>query len=77
LDIWDREDERLKKEQLRLSRNTRYIHVNDVGHDIIDERPDLVVEEVRWVIEHLDVSKQRPLWSRVMQDIMMKAGNGR
>ncbi|KAF2094995.1 alpha/beta-hydrolase [Rhizodiscina lignyota] len=48
---WDVEDERLKKEQLRLSSNTRYVHVPDCGHNIVRERPDVVADEVRWVLE--------------------------
>lgn len=51
LQQWDAEDERLKKEQLKLSSNTRYVHVPDCGHNIVRDRPDIVAAEVKWVLE--------------------------
>ncbi|KAK6083876.1 hydrolase or acyltransferase (alpha beta hydrolase superfamily) [Seiridium cupressi] len=53
LDATDKEDERLKKAQLALSRNHRYIHVPDCGHDVIEDRPEVVAAEVEWVMENL------------------------
>jgi pimeloyl-ACP methyl ester carboxylesterase len=53
LEQWDAEDERLKKAQLALSRNHRYVHVPCCGHNVIRDRPDVVSDEVRWVMEHL------------------------
>lgn len=50
LDIWDAEDERLKKQQLKMSGNTRYRECRDCGHGIVRERPDVVAEEVAWVV---------------------------
>ncbi|KFA69959.1 hypothetical protein S40285_03913 [Stachybotrys chlorohalonatus IBT 40285] len=47
----DEEDERLKKKQLALSRNSRYVHIPDCGHGVIRARPDVVAAEVRWVME--------------------------
>ena len=46
----DEEDERLKKKQLGLSRNSRYVHVPDAGHNVIRDRPDIVAAEVDWVL---------------------------
>ncbi|KAJ4128835.1 hypothetical protein NW768_007355 [Fusarium equiseti] len=53
LDATDKEDERLKKVQLQLSGNNRYVHLPDCGHGVIQERPDAVREAVCWVMEHL------------------------
>jgi pimeloyl-ACP methyl ester carboxylesterase len=53
LDATDREDERLKKAQLQLSKNNRYVHLPDCGHGVIEARPDAVREAVCWVMEHL------------------------
>ncbi|KFA50110.1 hypothetical protein S40293_06363 [Stachybotrys chartarum IBT 40293] len=47
----NKEDERLKKKQLALSRNSRYIHIPDCGHGVIRDRPDVVAAEVHWVME--------------------------
>lgn len=49
--MWLAEDERLKKAQLRLSSNARYVRVDGCGHDVVSQRPDVVIEEVRWVLE--------------------------
>lgn len=53
LDATDREDERLKREQLRLSRNTRYVHITDCGHHVVRDRPDVVAEQVSWAMSNL------------------------
>lgn len=50
LQLSDEEDERLKKKQLGLSRNSRYVHVPDCGHNVIRDRPDVVAAEVAWVL---------------------------
>lgn len=50
---WAVEDERLKKAQLRLSSNARYVRVDGCGHDIVRHRPDIVCEEVTWVLNNL------------------------
>lgn len=57
LRAWDAEDERLKKAQLALSRNHRYTYLPDCGHHVIRDRPDVVVEEVRWVMQNLSGPK--------------------
>ncbi|XXH02487.1 hypothetical protein Hte_008863 [Hypoxylon texense] len=54
LKAYDEEDERLKKRQLELSEKTapkRYVHVPDCGHHVIRDRPEVVAEEVAWVVE--------------------------
>lgn len=43
----DKGDERLKKRQLRLSRNSRYVHVPSCGHHVVRDRPDVLVKEVQ------------------------------
>lgn len=48
--LWVEEDERLKKAQLQMSLNARYVRVEGCGHHVVRERPDVVVEEVRWVL---------------------------
>ncbi|KAG8672562.1 hypothetical protein FPOAC2_05956 [Fusarium poae] len=53
LDATDKEDERLKKAQLQLSKNNKYVHLPDCGHGVIEARPDAVREAVCWVMEHL------------------------
>ncbi len=50
---WDAEDERLKKSQLALSRNHRYVHIPDCGHHVIRDMPHAVAEEVKWVMQNL------------------------
>ncbi|KAL4793735.1 Alpha/Beta hydrolase protein [Aspergillus venezuelensis] len=46
---WDEIAEMLQMEQLRLSSNTRYVHLPDCGHNVHLIRPDAIVEAVRWV----------------------------
>jgi pimeloyl-ACP methyl ester carboxylesterase len=53
LQAWDREDEKLKKRQLGLSANSRYVHIPDCGHHVIRDRPDVVADEVEWILENL------------------------
>ncbi|CZR44133.1 uncharacterized protein FPRO_13918 [Fusarium proliferatum ET1] len=58
LDATDKEDERLKKAQLQLSRNNRYVHIPDVSHDVIIEKPEAVREAVCWIMEHLQTGEE-------------------
>lgn len=67
LHAYEVEDERLKKAQLRMSTNTRYVHLPDCGHGVINDRPDVVLEELRWISTHLEpeIEKASPsLWCR-------------
>ncbi|CAF3506462.1 hypothetical protein FGSG_03453 [Fusarium graminearum PH-1] len=61
LDATDREDERLKKAQLQLSTNNRYVHLPDCGHGVVEARPDAVREAVCWVMEHLQTQEDEVL----------------
>lgn len=66
LESCDLEDERLKKAQLRMSRNTRYVHLPDCGHGVIRDRPDIVLQELQWVMENLQpVATSTSLWSKL------------
>lgn len=53
-ELWAAEDERLKKAQLQLSSQARYVRLNDCGHHVVRDRPDVVVEEICWVLQHLE-----------------------
>lgn len=55
--LWAEEDMRMKKAQLQLSSNARYIRIDDCGHNVIRDRPDVVRQEVDWVLEHTVASK--------------------
>ncbi|KAJ3526715.1 hypothetical protein NM208_g11052 [Fusarium decemcellulare] len=66
LDATGKEDERLKKAQLALSSNNRYIHIPDCGHNVIQQKPEAVAEEVRWVMENLSVIGNRPTTTRTI-----------
>ena len=46
-------DEQLKKEQLKLSRKSKFRNVPDCGHSVHLDRPEVVVEEARWVLENI------------------------
>ncbi len=53
LETLGKADEQLKREQLRLSRNSRFRNVPDCGHNVHLARPDVVAEEVKWVLSNL------------------------
>ncbi|KAK7952874.1 hypothetical protein PG988_013568 [Apiospora saccharicola] len=42
----DVEDERMKKAQLSMSRNSRYLYIPDCGHHVIRDRPEAVSGEM-------------------------------
>ncbi|TGJ81584.1 hypothetical protein E0Z10_g7167 [Xylaria hypoxylon] len=54
----DAEDERLKRRQLGLSRNSRFVHVPDCAHHVVRDRPDEVVAAVRWVLENAQIQEE-------------------
>jgi pimeloyl-ACP methyl ester carboxylesterase len=54
LRTWDEIDKDLKEEQVRLSSNSHYIHIPDCGHNIQLIRPDVLAEEIRWVLQNLE-----------------------
>lgn len=51
LDLWDGIDRELQEEQLSLSSTTRFVRLEDCGHNVHLVRPDVIVEEIRWVRE--------------------------
>ena len=53
LERWEAEDEKMKKKQLSLSRRSRFAQVPNVGHHVIRDRPEAVVEELKWVMQEL------------------------
>ncbi|KAK8036083.1 alpha beta hydrolase [Apiospora rasikravindrae] len=57
----DEEDERMKKAQLLLSKNSRYLHIPDCGHHVIRDRPAAVAEEVDWVMANV-VAARKSTW---------------
>ena len=50
LEAMGKADEQLKREQLKLSRNGRFRNVPDCGHNVHLTHPDVVVEEIEWVL---------------------------
>lgn len=57
--LWAEEDERLKRAQLRLSSNARYVRVGDCGHNVVRDRPDVVAEEVKWVLDNVVCAREQ------------------
>lgn len=53
LERWEAEDERMKRKQLTLSRRSRFTQVQGVGHHVIRDKPEAVVEEVKWVMQEI------------------------
>ena len=56
LERWEAEDEKMKKRQLALSRHSRFTQVQGVGHHVIRDKPEAVVDEVKWVMQELAAS---------------------
>ncbi|KAK2779488.1 hypothetical protein FQN52_002421 [Onygenales sp. PD_12] len=55
LDGWEEVDKWLKEDQMRLSSNCHLVHVPDCGHNVQLVRPDVIAQEVRWVLENMVV----------------------
>ena len=53
LEKWDGFDEELQVEQLSLSKKTRFVRLEDCGHNIQLIRPDVVEEGLQWVLKNL------------------------
>lgn len=53
LDRWEEIDRRLKEEQLLLSSNTHFVHLPDCGHNVHLIRPDILAEEIQWILGQL------------------------
>lgn len=39
--------------QLHLSSHARYLQGDDCGHNVVRDRPDVVVEKLKWVLANL------------------------
>lgn len=50
---WDKEDAKLKKHQLKISKKHRFVNLPDVGHHVIRDAPQIVAEETEWVMANL------------------------
>ncbi|KAK7906433.1 hypothetical protein PG985_016439 [Apiospora marii] len=61
----DEEDERMKKAQLSLSSNSRYVHIPDCGHHVIRDRPHAVAGEVDWVLANVAAAKKGTWWQKL------------
>ena len=59
LEAMGKADEQLKREQLRLSRNSRFRNVPNCGHNVHLTYPDVVAEEVRWVLSNSTAVKSK------------------
>ena len=55
LEAMGKADEQLKREQLKLSRNSRFRNVPDCGHNVHLTHPDVVVEEIKWVLSNVKI----------------------
>ena len=65
-EAWDKEDERLKVQQLKLSSVSQYVYVPDCGHHIIRDRPHLVAEQVKWVMQKYDTgAAKKTIWKHL------------
>lgn len=53
LDRWEAIDRKMKEEQLQLSSTTHLVHLPDCGHNVHLIRPDIVADEIRWVLDQL------------------------
>ncbi|KAK8063109.1 hypothetical protein PG997_015206 [Apiospora hydei] len=61
----DEEDERMKKAQLALSKNSRYLHIPDCGHHVIRDRATVVAEEVGWVMANVADVRKSTRWQKL------------
>lgn len=51
LDRMEELDVKLAKAQMRLSRNHRYVVAGSSGHEVQITQPELIAEEIKWVLE--------------------------
>ena len=68
-------DEELKREQLQLSKKSRFRNVPSCGHNVHLVRPDVVVEEVRWVLDNLEPYKIQQTTQQVTAPRTQEQGN--
>ncbi|KAJ5771316.1 uncharacterized protein N7511_003367 [Penicillium nucicola] len=50
LDGWDAAAREMAEDQLQLSSKTRFVYLPDCGHHIHLIRPEIIAEEIRWVL---------------------------
>ena len=62
LEAMGKADEQLKREQLKLSRNSRFRNVPDCGHNVHLTHPDVVVEEIKWVLSSTMTVRTKRSW---------------
>jgi hypothetical protein len=43
----------LQKDQLKLSRKGRFVHARKSGHDVHVTEPEMIIDEVKWILEVL------------------------
>ncbi|MCJ1382094.1 hypothetical protein MMC17_005206 [Xylographa soralifera] len=48
--LFDVLEEKLQREQLRLSSQSRYLFAENSGHNVQVYEPDLVVDEIKWIL---------------------------
>ena len=53
IETFDLFDDEIRFALLRLSKNSRYVSVEDCGHDITMRRPQIIADEVEWVFQRL------------------------
>lgn len=53
LDRWPAIDRELQESQLGLSSTTHFVHLPDCGHNVHLVRPDVVADEIGWILEQL------------------------
>lgn len=58
LEAMGKADEQLKREQLKLSRNSRFRNVPGCGHNVHLTHPDVVIEEIKWVLSNVEMVRR-------------------
>lgn len=53
LDQWESAMQDLSNDQLRLSSKTHFVYLHDCGHNVQLVRPDVVAEEIKWVLDQM------------------------
>ncbi|KAF2093831.1 alpha/beta-hydrolase [Rhizodiscina lignyota] len=53
IETFDIYDDVIRAAQVRLSRNSKYVVIEDCGHDVPMRRPRIIANEVEWVLEQL------------------------
>ena len=59
IETWELLDDELRAAQLRLSEKSRYRVALEYGHDVPIWKPEVIVDEVKWVLKEPDLSGSR------------------